>query len=98
MKKPSVSVVMPIRDAEATLEEALNSIRAQDFVDLEIVLVDHGSRDATPSILREATKQDPRIRCYRCEGSFVEAANLAWKKSHGELIARMDSDDVADPR
>ncbi len=97
MKKPIVSVVMPARDAEATLEEALESIQEQDLQHFEIVLVDHHSVDSTPSIIHRAARGDQRIRHFRSEGSFVEAANLAWKQAKGEWIARMDSDDVAHP-
>jgi glycosyltransferase involved in cell wall biosynthesis len=61
------------------------------------VIVDHESTDETPQILRSAARQDPRISLHRHEGTFVEAVNLAWQKSSGDLIARMDSDDLAHP-
>lgn len=88
---------MPVRNAEATLSEALRSLQQQDLDDFEIVVVDHGSTDSSPEILRSAALEDSRIQVHRCEGTFVEAANMAWQKASGDWIARMDGDDVADP-
>lgn len=88
---------MPVRNAAATVEAAVESLREQDLGDFEIVLVDHGSTDATPQVLKRLAKADSRIRLLRHEGSFVEAANLAWRESSGNFVARMDSDDLAAP-
>ncbi len=88
---------MPARNAEATIRDAIESLRKQIYRDLEIVLVDHDSSDNTFAIMEDAAKSDPRIRLFREPGTFVEATNRAWRQSRGELIARMDSDDVAYP-
>ena len=95
MDSPLVSVVMPLRNAEATITEAVTSLQRQTWPNLEIVLVDHASKDNSPAILKDMAARDERIRCFRHDGTFVEAANLAWQSAHGDLIARMDSDDVA---
>ncbi len=97
MSTVSISVVMPARDAAATVGAAVASLRAQDLDDFEIVLVDHGSSDDTHRIMLEQARVDPRIRVLQCRGTFVEAANLAWRSASGDLIARMDSDDIALP-
>lgn len=97
MNPPSVSVVLPARNAETTLATAVASLQAQDLVDFEIVLVDHASTDATPGLMRKLARADDRIRVLRCEGSFVDAANLAWRSASGDLVARMDADDLALP-
>jgi len=97
MTPPLVSVVMPARNAGATVAAAITSLQRQDLPDIEIVLVDHSSSDETYSLMREKAAGDPRIRLFQCRGTFVEAANLAWRESSGQLIARMDSDDVAAP-
>lgn len=89
---------MPVRNGEATLPDALQSLQEQDLGAFEIVVVDHASTDATSTILREAASEDPRIQVHRCDGSFVEAANLAWQCARGDWIARMDGDDVADAK
>lgn len=94
---PRVSVVMPARNAEATLDQAIRSILDQAFTNLELVLVDHDSTDATLDIMNRWARTDSRISIHRCSGTFIEACNLAWVRSDGELVARMDSDDVARP-
>jgi len=93
----TVSVVMPARNAAATLEAAITSLQTQDMRDMEIVLVDHASTDATYRIMLDRAKSDKRIQVHQCSGSFVEAANLAWRAASAPLIARMDSDDIALP-
>lgn len=92
-----ISVALPARNAERTLLAAIRSIQTQTFSPSEIVLVDHKSTDSTHSLMKEASKDDPRIQVLQCDGTFVEAANLAWQSSTGEFIARMDSDDHAWP-
>lgn len=97
MASPSVSVVLPARNAAATLGAAVASLRAQDLEDFEIVLVDHASTDGTSALMREFARRDDRIRVHRCGGGYIEACNLAWQSASGDLVARMDGDDLADP-
>lgn len=95
---PRISVVMPVRDGEAFLAEAVESILAQTFADFEFVILDDGSRDATPGMLEDLAVRDPRIRLHRlpAEG-IVPALNRGLAASRGEFVARMDADDVALP-
>lgn len=95
MALPLVSVVMPARNAAATVAAAIASLQRQDLCDFEIVLVDHDSSDTTLPVMRALADTDPRIRLFQCAGTFVEAANLAWREARGAFIARMDSDDIA---
>lgn len=97
MALPLVSVVMPARNAAASLSAAIESLQRQDLPELEIILVDHDSSDETFALMQEKAADDPHIRTFQCQGSFVEAANLAWRMASGSLIARMDSDDRAAP-
>ena len=97
MMTPSVSVVMPVHNAESTLEAAVSSLQAQDLGDLEILMVDHGSTDGSAALMHLLARSDKRVRVLKCQGSFVEASNLAWRSATGNLIARMDADDIADP-
>lgn len=97
MNAPSVSVVMPARNAAATLEAAVASLQEQDLGDFEIFLVDHASTDGTLALMKSLAREDERIQVRRCEGRFVEAANLAWREACGSLLARMDADDLAHP-
>lgn len=95
---PRVSVLLPCRDAAPHLAEALGSLAAQSYDDLEIVAVDDGSTDATRSILRAWAARDPRLRVLASAGQGIVAAlRTAAENAAGDLLARMDADDVAEP-
>lgn len=94
---PRVSVLLPCRNAAAHLTEALRSLAAQTYADLEILAVDDGSTDATPTLLREWAAGDRRIRVLPGPGQgIVPALEVAAAAATGELLARMDGDDIAD--
>ena len=95
--KPLISVIMPAFNAELYVEEAVRSILDQTFRDFEFIIVDDGSTDRTPEILRTFT--DPRIRLLfneRNEGNYP-ARNRGGRLAQGKYIAVMDADDVAYP-
>ena len=93
-----VSVVMPVRNGERFLPDALKSTLAQTFSDLELIVVDDGSTDSTPAILAEAASRDPRVRVQRQEpGGLTVAINAGCALAGAPLIARMDADDVMLP-
>ena len=95
---PVVSVVLPFRDAEATLLDAVQSILQQQFRDLELIAVDDGSRDGSVASL--AGIEDPRFRLVRnqFDNGVVGASATGLGLAGGEWFARMDADDVAMPR
>lgn len=98
MAAPSLSVLLPARDAAAFLGEALASVLAQDFADFELVAVDDGSRDGTRALLEEAARRDPRVRVVAGEGrGIARALNLGLEHCRSPLVARMDADDVSLP-
>ncbi len=93
-----VSVVLPVRDAEATVGEALRSLAAQTHRRLEIVVVDDGSRDGTGRIVREWARRDARIRLAGMgRRGLVPALQRGLAEARGGYIARMDADDIAHP-
>lgn len=92
-----VSVVMPAKNAAATLPQSIQSILDQDHSDLEFHLVDHQSSDDSREVMNHFAAKDSRIKISKCDGTFIDACNLAWQKSSGDLIARMDADDYAYP-
>lgn len=95
---PAVSVVMPVRDGARFVGAALTSIRRQTLRDVEIIVVDDGSADETPAVLDRHAGEDGRIRLLRQEGAGVAVAlNAGIGAARGELIARMDADDIALP-
>ena len=95
---PRVSVLLPVRDAEATLEEALASILDQTLEELEVVAVDDGSTDGSGEILRSAAREDPRVRVVSREPrGLVPALELARARARSSFLARMDADDRSEP-
>jgi glycosyltransferase involved in cell wall biosynthesis len=94
-----ISILMPARDAAATIDEAVASIVAQSYVDWELIAVDDGSQDETPAILAAWSAREPRIRVLRHDEGrgIVAALNTALAAARGPVIARMDADDISLP-
>ena len=91
---PSVSVVLPTVNAADKLLRSVNSVLEQTYRDLELIVVDDGSADDTPSAIRDL--KDARIkyiRLARNRGQSV-ARNIGVSESKGALIAFQDSDDI----
>jgi glycosyltransferase involved in cell wall biosynthesis len=96
---PRVSVVSPFLDAEAFIVEAIESVLAQDFQDLELILVDDGSTDRSTAIARDyAARYGPIVRYLDHEGhgnrGISASRNAGLAGARGELIAFIDADDV----
>ncbi|KEF42970.1 MAG: hypothetical protein ER33_03630 [Cyanobium sp. CACIAM 14] len=95
---PVVSVVMGVRDAAATLEATLASLRSQEGVELEIVVVNDGSTDATGAILEAQAAADPRLRILQREGRGLTRALIeGCQVARGRFIARQDAGDLSLP-
>jgi len=98
VKRPAVSILLPFRDAAATLDETLESIAAQSFTDYEVVAVDDGSRDDSAARVAERARRDPRLRLFRTpHRGQVEAMNFGLARARAPLVARMDADDRMHP-
>jgi len=95
--KPHVSVVIPAFNASRFIGQAIESMLGQTFNDFELIVVDDGSTDETVKIVQ--TYADPRIRLLQNATNKRLAATLNWgiAEARGNLIARMDADDVAHP-
>jgi glycosyltransferase involved in cell wall biosynthesis len=95
---PAISVLMPVHNGELTLAEAIQSILAQTFRDFELIAVDDGSTDSSPTILKKFAARDNRIRVIsRPNTGIAGALNDAIELATGEFLARMDADDVSMP-
>ncbi len=95
---PTISVLMPVYQAEATLAEALASLRRQTFTDFEIVVVDDGSTDGTARLLAAWQRREPRLRVVRQpHQGIVTALNAGLEAVQAPWVARMDADDAAHP-
>ncbi len=94
MKSPLISIIIPIHNRERFLDRCLASVCAQTFHNMEIILIDDGSTDKTPSICDKWAKKDSRIRLIHTPNRGVaEARNLGLKIASGNYIGFVDSDD-----
>ncbi|MGN6185468.1 MAG: glycosyltransferase family 2 protein [Thermoanaerobaculia bacterium] len=93
---PRVSVLIPTFNRATMIGDAIASVLADDFDDLEIVIVDDGSTDNTARVLDEWSQRDARIIVVRSpENRGIPAAlNLGLANARGTYIARLDSDDL----
>jgi hypothetical protein len=93
---PKVTVLMPVFNRERFVDEAIQSVIAQDFADFELLVVDDGSTDRTPEVLRDWTQRDARIVVVAlAENQGIPAAlNAGLAHARAPYIARLDSDDV----
>lgn len=96
---PKVSVIMGIYNCASTLQEALDSLYAQTFLDFEIILCDDGSKDDTYAVALENQRQHPNVVLLRNEQNLGLNATLnkCLAAAKGEYIARMDGDDISLP-
>ena len=93
---PAVSVLMSVHDGAPWVAAAVASVLAQTDGDLELIVVDDGSTDATPELL--AAVGDPRLRVHpQARTGLTRALNRALGLARGALVARLDADDVALP-
>ena len=90
---PLVSVIVPAYNYGRYLREAIESIQAQDYDDLEILVVDNASTDDTQAVL--ASIQEPRMRVLTLEVNqgLSGAFNLGLESARGEYVAYLDADD-----
>lgn len=94
-----ISVIMPAYNAAAYIQDAIDSVLAQQFKgSFELIIVNDCSTDSTAEIL-ERNLQDQRVRVLNTpkNGGYPGAMNLGLKEARGKYISRMDADDVMDP-
>ncbi len=93
-----VTVIIPAHNAARTIGRTLDSVSAQTYRDLEIIVVDDGSTDQTPTIVRTHSRVDPRIRLIRQDNAGVAAArNRGVSEARGSFVAPVDADDLWEP-
>ena len=96
--EPLISVVMPVRNAAPFVADAVSSIQAQSYRHLELVVVDNESDDDSAAIVGALAARDSRIRLITgVPRGIAGALNAGVDLARGELIARMDADDIAVP-
>lgn len=93
-----ISIVLPFRNAAATLPACLASIRRQRYAAFELLAVDDGSTDDAAALVESVARADGRVRLLSpgCVG-LVAALNLGLAEARAPLVARMDADDLMHP-
>lgn len=95
--KPMVSVVIPVYNSESTIIRTLDSVKNQTYSNLEIVLVDDGSKDNSNPLMREYIRNNPDLNIKlisKSNGGVSSARNVGIENCTGEYIAFLDSDDA----
>ena len=96
--KPKVSIVVPIYGVEKYLNECVDSILAQTLKDIEVILVDDGSKDKCPQIVDDYAKKDKRVvAIHQPNGGYGRAVNHGIEVATGEYIGIIESDDWIEP-
>ena len=90
-----VSVIMPVYNSERYIEMAVNSVLEQDLNEIELILVNDGSKDNSGGICDALSKRDKRVKVIHQENQGISAArNRGIKEAEGEYIAFIDNDDT----
>ncbi|WP_170149725.1 glycosyltransferase family 2 protein [Rhodoplanes roseus] len=94
--RPQVSVVLPVYNAVDSLGRAVDSVLEQTVGDLELIVVDDGSTDGTPSLVADAYGREPRVRMVRLPRNRgpAHARNVALAAASGTWIGLVDADDA----
>ena len=93
-----ISVITPCFNASDSVARAIRSIQAQTLTDWELIVIDDGSTDDSADIVEQFARKDARIRLIRRgHHGVVASSNYGLSIARGDLIARMDADDVSRP-
>ncbi|WP_298817673.1 glycosyltransferase family 2 protein [Chloroflexus sp.] len=99
VRSPCISIVLPIRNAAATLPACLRSLARQTLVEYEVLAIDDGSQDESPAIVAAAAARDARITPVQAGPiGLPTALNVGLDLARAPIVARMDADDVMHPQ
>ena len=95
---PTVSIIVPVYNAERTIRRCIESILNQEYTDFELLLVDDGSMDTSGAICDEYAAKDKRIKViHQNNQGTAMAKNNAIRKCNGDMVYFVDSDDWLEP-
>lgn len=95
---PKLSVIVPVYKVEKYIHQCLDSLLAQDYEDMEILLIDDGSPDRCGAICDDYAKKDARVRVIHQENQgLAEVRNIGIREATGAYIGFVDSDDYVRP-
>ena len=97
LKRPLVSVIVPVYRAEAFLSQCADSVLSQTAENFELLLIDDGSPDGSPAMCDAYAARDPRVRViHKPNGGVSSARNAGLDAAQGDFVVFIDSDDYAD--
>lgn len=97
-KRPTISVVMPMYNQERYIEKCLKSVMEQTLTDLEIIVVNDGSTDRSPDMVRKLAENDPRIKFIDKKNTgYGNSVNIGMSKATGEYVGIVETDDFIAP-
>lgn len=97
-RKPKVSIIVPVYNAEKYLEQCVNSIFKQTYTNLDIVLVDDGSKDKSLKMCNDYAREDSRVQVIHKEnGGLMSAWMTGVENTKGDYLVFLDSDDWIEP-
>ena len=98
MQNKKVSVIVPVYNMEKYLSRCVDSILSQTYADLEVILVDDGSKDSSAAICDQYAERDGRIKVvHKANGGLSSARNAGLDLATGDYIGFVDSDDYISP-
>jgi glycosyltransferase involved in cell wall biosynthesis len=97
--EPRVTVLIGAYDNAPTLDRAIDAILAQTVADLELIVIDDGSRDATPAVIEHAIARDPRVRALSMGRNvgIARSLNEGLRAARAPVVAIQDADDHSAP-
>ena len=96
--EPTVSIIVPVYNAEGTLTRCIDSILNQEYNDFELLLIDDGSQDSSGAICDSYASADSRVRVvHKVNSGVSDSRNLALDMARGTYLQFLDSDDWITP-
>lgn len=96
IETPKVSIVVPVYNVESYLEEALRSLQNQTLKEIEVLVINDGSKDSSLKIIQRFVENDTRFRVFDvANGGIGKAFNIGVENAKGEYVAEFESDDYA---
>lgn len=93
--QPFVSVVIAAYNEEKVIGKAIRSILASDYPELEVIVVDDGSRDSTAKVVQEISNEYPNVRLIQKEnGGKSSAVNRGFQEARGDIVVSLDADTI----
>lgn len=98
MEEKKISIIIPAYNVEKYIAKCLHSVINQSYKNLDVIVVDDGSKDRTGCIIDDYSAKDNRIRAvHQPNGGLPNARNTGMKYANGDYVMFLDSDDWIEP-